>query len=618
LSTSGPNRFEIIISGTTWLWNCGSRSDAERSLTAYIEDHAERIRARYLSSIYDLGESSVHGKRLVDHLNFGTGPSLWWLTEVSEKSVYKTPEIFNCLKCIALAEIIDEFRPTSIEVSDSSDRGICAAIEELCRVKEVSVSFGGFRRNSRQILPDICSVLTFFTQVIQGALFFCRALSRWRLRSIRPIVWFHGRKTLFIMSYFGYLHQNSCEKGIFYSHYWETLPAMLRKEGVTINWMQHFLSSKDVPDTKTADRLVNSFNSDGIGQGMHAFLDSYLSIGVVSRGVISWIKLVCVFIQLRKVGKNLEFREASAFFWPILAECWCRSTVGRVGAQGALWVELFSSALKDLPRQKIGLYISEGQGWEKIFIHFWREYGHGKLIAVTHTTIPFWDLRQFDDARAWNNQKLVVPQPDLKAVNGPEPFDILKAGGYPSERLVEIEALRYLHLRSETRSDPRSEDITTTFPRVLVIESIVPEMNIPIHDSLRCLSREIKSDYKIALKPHPGRKINSQTYAELEVNLTTNRLGDLLQKFDVVYCPSSTGAGIDAYISGLHVIVHIAEGELNLSALRHLPGGMFVSDADELMKALTAPQATNSRDRNSFFWLDDNLPRWKKLIAQNI
>ena len=52
--------------------------------------------------------------------------------------------------------------------------------------------------------------------------------------------------------------------------------------------------------------------------------------------------------------------------------------------------------MASLPRQRLGLYLCENQGWERIFIRAWRKHGHGKLIGVAHSTIGYWDMRYFD------------------------------------------------------------------------------------------------------------------------------------------------------------------------------------------------------------------------------
>ena len=80
-------------------------------------------------------------------------------------------------------------------------------------------------------------------------------------------------------------------------------------------------------------------------------------------------------------------------------------------------------------------------------IHFWKKYGHGQLIAVPHSTIRYWDLRYFDDKNVWKlNDSFSQPIPDQIAVNGPLSWNSYKKANQPMDRMVKVEALRYLHL----------------------------------------------------------------------------------------------------------------------------------------------------------------------------
>ena len=54
---------------TTVLWSGFAKTARSEliSIPKFVEEHAESLRARYLSWIYELGETRINGKRLVDH-----------------------------------------------------------------------------------------------------------------------------------------------------------------------------------------------------------------------------------------------------------------------------------------------------------------------------------------------------------------------------------------------------------------------------------------------------------------------------------------------------------------------------------------------------------------------
>src|SRR5262245_37597879 len=95
-------------------WRRYSHDASSASVPRFLEDRAEHFRARYLAFIHDLGQTQLGGKRVVDHLDIGDGFSLWWMTHLAEKSPYKSPRIYECLRLLALEEMLTEMRPVDL------------------------------------------------------------------------------------------------------------------------------------------------------------------------------------------------------------------------------------------------------------------------------------------------------------------------------------------------------------------------------------------------------------------------------------------------------------------------------------------------------------------------
>jgi surface carbohydrate biosynthesis protein (TIGR04326 family) len=98
---------------------------------------------------------------------------------------------------------------------------------------------------------------------------------------------------------------------------------------------------------------------------------------------------------------------------------------------------------------------------------------------------------------------------------------------------------------------------------------------------------------------------------------TDRALHELLSDHDIVIAGNSTSAAVDAFIAGLPVIVGLQGAHLNLSPLRGRSGVAFVSSGRELVDALLAAPAADraNADREQFFFLDSELPRWERLLS---
>ena len=600
---------------------CGTISSVPR----YLESHAAGIRQKYLAFIHDLGERRIEGKRVVDHMNWRDGFSLWWMTHLAEKSPLKSPRIYDCLRLIALEEILAKECPSHLTLI-TADKALARAIRRLCR--NMRIGFGcqiQGRSNRRWSLRRFYDALPYS---VRGLLSLRHIAMRWGLRKLRKPQWFSGENAIFICSYFIHLDRALCAQGQFHSRQWEGLPKSLRENGKSLNWIQLFLFSAVVPNLSTGLGWLRKFNHDARNQGWHAFLDSYVTYGRALGVLKTWLWLNTVSWRLRNIQAAFYPSDSAVWLWPILRCDWQSSLNGPVAVSNALCIALFDAALADMPRQAKGIYLCENQGWEKALLYAWRKHGHGEIIGVQHATVPFWHLYYFDDPRSLTSkQGCALPLPDRLAVNGAVAWRAFVAASYPAERLVEVEALRYLNFaeivatngpdRARNCALERSGTKATPID-VLVLGDMVPT-------SMRHLLRLVEEvckfhpgAYRFTVKPHPGYSIRLSDYPGLEADETEKSLAQILGSYDVTIAANSTSASVDAYLAGVPVIIALDGDDLNLSPLRGHVGVRFVSTRDELLNALeTAGCRTGAADsdREAFFFLDPALPRWKRLLG---
>ena len=99
-----------------YLWNGYAETAAVHSLLRYVENHAERLRGKYLAWIHDLGESRIEGKRIIDHLAFLDGLSYWWMTLFVEKSFGKSLSMTDAIRLFALEDIVSDQKPGKLKL----------------------------------------------------------------------------------------------------------------------------------------------------------------------------------------------------------------------------------------------------------------------------------------------------------------------------------------------------------------------------------------------------------------------------------------------------------------------------------------------------------------------
>lgn len=599
------------------LWNGYKDTNYHCSLLKYIDTNSERLRAEYLSFIYDLGQLNVSGKRVVEYLEIEQGFSLWWMGLLAEKNPVKSNTVQTSLRLMAIRDLIKKMKPNKIELY-SSNYNVAESLIKLCELNKISFSFN--RQKPNKFNWSTKNIFKIFPHIFQGLIFLVNhVLKRWSLRRIQWPAWFSGETSIFIFSYFFNLDKKKSALGEFYSRQWETFPEYLNNHKKKIIWIHHYLSTPNEPSTSLARRWLSSFNKKKV-DNVHCFLDSFLSVNVIIKSFNQWFNFIVNINPIEKKMERLLFNHQNDWLWPIIQDDWKSSVYGSVVMQNILWVNLIDKAMAEIPKQNLGLYLCENMDWERAFIHFWKKHKHGHLIAVPHSTIRFWDLRYFDDKRVWGSKDILSqPIPDQIAVNGPLSWDTLKKANQPMDKMVKVEALRYLHLDKKNKLKPKMNEANTIGKnkiKLLLLGDIVYETTDAMLKLLE-FSHEILRKYELTLKSHPAAPIKIEDYPNLNLNISNVDLDMLLPKYQGVICSIYTSASIEAVALGLPVITILDNNELNYSAFYDDTGVNFVSTKQEIEAALIMQyQGKNTKDNNEkYFWTNPNYPLWSEVLG---
>lgn len=606
--------------GITYTWTGYQEKGGVFSLLRYVETHGNRIRQKYMGFISGLGDVPFGDRSLSEQLEFGGGFNLWWMSLVTEMSPYKSPRILDCLRIIALEEILISSKPSSVRLVNT-DKDIGDAIKTLCG--RLGLAFEWDLKATPERPRFTASALyQKFPHVFRALVYFVYYLgSRWRFRRCKMSVRSTGGEMVLFLSYFYNLDASSSALGRFSSNQWGSIPEFLFEQGIGRNFIHHFVASPNIPDPKTALGLVRKFNNETDVNGIHTFLDAFLGLGVVASVIGTWLKMVLKVGSVRRPAGMFELPNSQVSLWPLLRGDWNASLFGSTSIINVLWAKLFDRALAGLPHQKLGLYLCENQGWERAFISAWRKHRHGRLIAVQHSTVRFWDIRYYNDAAA-STRPNSMPIPDRIAVNGPLAWDSYTKADYPVDRLVEVEALRYQHLNGfpgkkdrTGNGDGRSFSVKQP-KKVLILGDFERGQTIKMLEHLASAVRLGSLDVSFTLKCHPVCYVAPAEFPSLRFDVNNGSIADIAGDFDIAFCSNSSSAVLDASASGLPVLIFIDSAELNHSPLRGQPGAFFVATDAELAAALQAPiDRAAGRSIGDFFWVDDKMPKWSKVIA---
>jgi surface carbohydrate biosynthesis protein (TIGR04326 family) len=98
-----PNNNEKTI--ILWKQYRQSNSKNQISIPELIEKNANRLKARYLTWIYNLGKTNFGLLSVVDALKIRNNLSYWWMTPLAEKFNFsKSPQINDAIRIMAFDE----------------------------------------------------------------------------------------------------------------------------------------------------------------------------------------------------------------------------------------------------------------------------------------------------------------------------------------------------------------------------------------------------------------------------------------------------------------------------------------------------------------------------------
>jgi surface carbohydrate biosynthesis protein (TIGR04326 family) len=606
----------------TLLWRSYDNGGRDNviSIPKLVEANSDVYRSKYLAWIYDLGQEQINGSRIIDHLEIHEGFSFWWMTLLNEKSNYfKSPQIEIGIKLFAFLEWAQEAKIVDITLVSAEnelaeilklwahDLGLAFKWRQL-KKPQVSLSW---QRRIYEKCPYVIKALTWLPRYV---------IKRWHLRGVGLREWQQSKGYATFFSYLFNLLPEAVINGRYESRYWAHLPDVLLQEDFKTNWLHLYVEDELLPSSRQAAETLRRFNKAEKGKQIHVALDSFLSFSIVIRTIRDWIHLVWIGVKLRKRIRISAKKQCPLNLWPLFEDDWRQSMFGITAISNLLYLNLFESALTSLPKQRVGVYLQENMSWEFGLIFAWRECQHGKIIGCPHSTIRYWDLRYYFDLRVYNQTKtpLSMPLPNLVAVNGSAAKHAYFSAGYPNGNIVEVEALRYLHL-----INPREhEDMVSTRQgyRLLILGDYTKYHTEVQMQMLTSLATRLPDNIMITLKSHPAFPIDPLDYPSLSFTVSNKPINELLQHNDVVYTSAVTSASVDAYCAGLPVITVLDPLLLNQSPLRGFADVFFVSSPENLLLALKsvslAPKSHSNQQK--FFSLDLGLPRWRKLILDSI
>ena len=594
---------------STILWRHSSDglNNTSLSIAACVESQAHELRKSYLSWVYELPEVIVGSKRILDHLQIRPLLSYWWLTKPAQKfNITNGNGINDTLKLLAFESILASRQATKVELhTENSALALC--MEELCYLYSNEFHWVNKRFQVPLRIPYILRSL--FKGLGYLLWYSLQTLKCRRIREPGKIL----GQVLFI-DILVHLDPFFRKEGRFKSNYWTSLVDKMKSWRLGSTWIHLFYMHDELKAPVKASDLMKVFNKNSNEDETHFLLEDYFDFDIIKRALIDYANLIRVAHSL-SAFKAPSMMNSRLKPWPLHRTAWIDSLIGVEAMLNCLRLALFEKVMLSIPPQRIGIYIAENQPWEIALMYAWRSAGHGTLIGVPHTSVRFWDLRYHHDSRIYKQEdnKLKMPMPDIMAINGPLARSALLDGGFPENRLRNVEALRFLHLQTRNEHICRKQNDSSCL-RILICGDFDVETNNRMLLWINTALSELSTPNLVVIKPHPAFPIDTSKLAH-SFTVSTRPIHELFSSCDVVFTSSTTSAAADALCAGVPVIQMLDGRNFDLSPLRCTNMIQTVDSPKKLAHALLQAKAVNIEPA-TLFNIDTELIGWQHLFYE--
>ena len=120
-----------IKKGDVHFWASYNKTLNDISIPLLLEKESDNYRNLFLTFIYQLSQSKINNKTLIENLQIKKDFSLWWMNKIFEKNPLKSKRIYDCLKMIVLENILKQNKYDKL-ILYTKDKKLDISISNLC------------------------------------------------------------------------------------------------------------------------------------------------------------------------------------------------------------------------------------------------------------------------------------------------------------------------------------------------------------------------------------------------------------------------------------------------------------------------------------------------------
>ena len=131
-------------------WNDRNTNSDIISILNYIEENEVKIRNSYFELINIISEKKIDGSPLSELYLYQSYYNLWQMSLICEKSFYKSSQITNILKFLAVVDLVEYYVPKELILLNTDSR-INKIFKKYCSISKINFDVKKEKNQSQPI-----------------------------------------------------------------------------------------------------------------------------------------------------------------------------------------------------------------------------------------------------------------------------------------------------------------------------------------------------------------------------------------------------------------------------------------------------------------------------------
>ena len=229
-----------------------SPSASDLKILDYLYDNDDEVKRIFHNVVYQFASLKLRGGSILE-LSSNLEIDIWNSSSIAEKSFYKTPEILNFLKFLALDLFLKKHPSIKNLTINNCSKKEKKHIKYLAKKFDIEINF-------REVVSNSFNIRHFIPHIYQALVWLF--LKGWSFKGLNSSINNDEKSNVLVYSTLAHLKKDPENDKKIISGLWGDLPKLFFNHRLSIRWIYDFTRGSLTKTPKKSHDLLNSHDND--------------------------------------------------------------------------------------------------------------------------------------------------------------------------------------------------------------------------------------------------------------------------------------------------------------------------------------------------------------------